>query len=64
MRGGVWGTSEEFENPGGGGLSAGYQAFGAELRCVNDRWRGESERSLTMPVDGSTERESVSTAIT
>lgn len=61
------GAAEEGDDPGGGGLVAGYEAFGAELSVQVSQWvsRQEWQRGWrTMPVVESTSRERVSTETT
>lgn len=55
-------AAEKGENPGWCSLRASYKAFGSELKSVRTVMK-EREKH-TIPVDGSTTRESVSTATT
>lgn len=66
------GTTEKGENPGWCSLCASDKAFGSELKRVSRRRSQEADTSeegkeggqRTIPVDGSTTRERVSTATT
>lgn len=62
-----FGAADEFEQPAGDGLTAGYEAFRDELRWVSlgphTGW-ALAGGELTMPVAGSTLLERVSTATT
>lgn len=60
-------ASEDGEDPGRGGLRACYEPFRAELwseLLAGVSLGADVDRGRTMPVDGSTERDRVSTAMT
>lgn len=65
------GATQKGDNPGWCSLRAGYKTFGSELKSVREgryqkgeRNEGQGGRERTIPVDGSTAREMVSTATT